>query len=154
MNHSEFLRKLEDSGFEKQGASCAFLDKDDWIIGFIGLGGRFHQTGKKAFVICARPTEFGYMDSPKRKFHSEPMEYPFKLTTESFRNSLKYESQLLRFEHTAIETEADWSKVFDLLATDLPKSLSKLGVSGLVHQLKELKEPGYVEKIWLGQANA
>jgi hypothetical protein len=53
----------------------------------------------------------------------------------------------LRFEHSRIETEADWEKVFIILTIDLPKSLSKLGVPGLTKQLKKVKEPGYVEII-------
>ncbi|MFT5675535.1 MAG: hypothetical protein ACI808_001466 [Paraglaciecola sp.] len=154
MNHPEFLEKLEEYGYERQGTSSSFLETDDWIIGFIGLSGRFQQTGTKAFVICARPKNFGFMDDPKKQFHSEPMEYPFKLTLESFNKKLKYQSQLLRFEHSRIETEADWEKVFNILTIDLPESLSKLEVSGLIKQLKKIKEPGYVEKIWLGEQNA
>jgi hypothetical protein len=44
--------------------------------------------------------------------------------------------------------------VLNILKIDLPKSLSKLGESGLIKQIKKIKEPGYVEKIWLGELNA
>jgi hypothetical protein len=154
MNHSEILEKLEEYGYEKQGTSSSFFETDDWIIGFIGLSGRFQQTGTKAFVICGRPKSFGFMDNPKKKFHSEPMEYPFKLTLENFNKKLEYQSQLLCFDYSRVETEANWEKVLNILKIDLPKSLSKLGESGLIKQIKKIKEPGYVEKIWLGELNA
>lgn len=154
MTHSELLENLEQCGYVRQGTSNAFFESGDWVIGFIGLSGRLQQPGTKAFVICARPKSFGFMDKPKQRFHGEPMEYPFKLTLESFNKELKYQSQLLRFDYSRIETEAEWQKVFNILTVDLPKSLQKLGVAGLVKQLKKLKEPGYVERIWLGELNA
>ncbi len=150
MNHSEFLEKLEEYGYEKQGTSSSFLETDDWIIGFIELSGRFQQAGTKAFVICARPKSFGFMDNPKNRFHSEPMEYPLKLTLESFNKKLEYQTQLLRFDHSRIEIEAGWEKVLNILTIDFPKSLSQLGVSGLIKQPKKIRDPGHVEKIWLG----
>ena len=153
MKYSEFLEKLEEGGYQKQGTSSFFLAIEDWVIGLIGLSGRFQQQGTKAFVICARPNSFGYMENPKKKFHGEPMEYPFKLTLESFNKKLKYHSQLLHFDHSRIETEADWGGVLKILTIDLPMSLNKLGVAGLIKQLKKIKEPGYVEKIWLGEIN-
>nr|CCG06119.1 hypothetical protein [Hahella chejuensis] len=154
MNHAELIEKLEKSGFEQLGTASAFGNAGEWVIGLIGLSGRFQQAGTKAFVICARPISFDYMERPKGKFHCDPMEYPFKLTLNSFGEKLKYQSQLLHFEHSRMDTEGDWSKVFDFLVSDLPESLSSLGVSGLVQQLKAIREPGYIEKIWLGELGA
>ncbi|MCE2596378.1 hypothetical protein K6Y31_16385 [Motilimonas cestriensis] len=154
MNYTDFLNQLERDGFEFIGKALAFKELDNWVIGYIGLGGRFQQTGTKAFVLCARPKDFGFMDAPKKKYATKPMEYPYKLTPDSFNKKLEYNSELLRFDHGRVETEADWSSVYKILNNELPEALKKLSVAGLVKQLKKLKEPGYVEKIWLGEESA
>ena len=154
MDYSQFLVKLEEGGFERQGTSSAFKEIDDWLIAFIGLSGRFQQAGTKAFVICARPRRFGYMDAPKKKYPTEPMEYPYKLTLDGFSKKLQYQSQLLRFDHSRLDTESDWSNVYNVVTNKLPAALKSNGVSGLVSQLEKIKSPGYVEKIWLGVENA
>ena len=154
MNHTEFLDKLRNDGFEIIGKSYAFKEINDWLIAFIGLGGRFQQAGTKAFVICARPKYFGLMDVPNNKYPSEPMEYPYKLTLGTFQKNLTYKSQLLNFDYDRLEIDTDWSNVYKILSFELPQVLKKKGVVGLVNELKELKEPGYVERIWLGEANA
>lgn len=154
MNHTEFLEKLSSNGFEVTGSSFAFKEFGEWVVGFIGLGGKFRQTGTKAFVICARPKDFGFMDVPKNKYATEPMEYPYKLTLDGFNKKLKYKSQLLRFDHSRVETEGDWSSVYKVVNNELPEALMKFGVAGLVKQLKKLKEPGFVEKIWIGEKHA
>ena len=149
MNYFDFLDSLEESGFEKLGKSGAFKISDGWIIGFIGLSGRMQKKDSKAFVICARPEKFKYMDAPKNKFSSEPMEYPFKLTLESSFENLQYKSQLLRFDYSRIDIESDWSELLNLLVSDFPQALSKLGVSRLEAQLRNLKDLGFIEKMWI-----
>jgi hypothetical protein len=154
MKYSEFLLKLERIGFDRQNTSSAFRTLDDWVICIIGLSGRFQISGTKAFVICARPIDFEYMDKPKKKYVSEPMEYPFKLTIESDIRKLRYKSKLLNFDYSRIETDSDWSQVYEFLVLSLPKELKALKVSGLVKQLKKIKDRGFIEKIWLGETNA
>ena len=154
MNYFEFLDSLEELNFEKLGKSCAFNNSRGWIIGFIGLSGKFQQTGSKAFVICARPEKFEYMEVPKKKFSTSPMEYPFKLTLDSSYKNLKYQSQLLRFDYSRIETESNWSKILEILVSELPLSLDKLGIVGLEAQLRKIKDLGFIEKVWLGEQDA
>lgn len=154
MNYTDFLNQLENDGFEFIGKTLAFKEHNDWVVGFIGLGGRFQQTGTKAFVLCARPKELGFMDTPQNKYATEPDEYPYKLTIDNFNKKLKYKSQLLNYDHSRIETEADWSNTYKIINHELPEALKKLGIAGLLKQLKKLKEPGYVEKTWLESENA
>ncbi|WP_434927066.1 hypothetical protein [Shewanella sp. HL-SH2] len=154
MNYSEFLINIEEVGYSRQGKSCAFCNIGEWTIGFIGLSGKFQSNGSKAYVVCARPTEFEFMTSPNKQFSTEPMEYPLKLTLESFTEKLEYESNLLRFDYDRIGTESDWSDLFKLIANDLPIALEKLKVTGLITQITKSSELGYIEKVWLGLKNA
>ena len=154
MNHPDFLYRLEEAGYERQGTTSAFREVNGWVVGIIGLSGKFHQTGTKAFVVCARPVDFNYMDTPKNKFATEPMEYPFKLTIEGLKGKLKYKSNLLNLDYSRLETESDWTKLYEQLVSVLPEKLEKLRVSGLVKQLNAVKDRGFVEKIWLGEINA
>jgi hypothetical protein len=149
MDHAELLKKLEDFGFEKQGKTSAFLQSDNWIIGLLGLSGKYNQSGTKAFTICARPLHFKYMEEPKNKYSTWPLEYPFKFTLDSFSNELIYESQLLRFDYSRLKTEGPWDQVLNILTKELPEALTNLGVYGLMEQLKGIETKGYVEQLWI-----
>ena len=155
MNHQDFLVNLEESGFDRQGtSSCAFKVTEGWVVCIIGLSGRYQQSGTKAFVICARPSSFEYMDKPKKKYSTEPHEYPFKLNMDSQIKTLSYESTLLNYDYSRIETDSDWSKVYELLTVTLPDQLNRLGCSGLVKQIRKIRNRGFIEKIWLSEINA
>lgn len=153
MNYDKLFEALREAGFEAQG-SCVFKQDGTWVIGLIGMSGRLERKGTKAFVVCARPVKFPYMESPKKKFHGEPMEYPFKFSKPSRWGKIKYKSELLRVDVGRLSIDGDWSKLYEFLAINLPSQLQKLGVSGLENQLRKIKNPGFIEKLWLGQTNA
>jgi hypothetical protein len=151
MNYDDFFVALKRAGFERQGISSIFKKDDNWIFGLIGLSGKFQVKGTKAFVLCARPTKFPYMKNPKNKFHTEPMEYPFKFSKPANWRDLKYKSELLTFDIGRLMHDSDWTKVFKFLTVNLPNKLQKLSVSGLENQLRKIKKPGFIEKMWLSQ---
>lgn len=148
MDYREFFTNLEASGFEVLGKACAFRQLGEWTFGIIGLSGRFQQPDSKAYVICARPSCFDFMDRPNRVYSIKPMEYPFKITLQSFDKSLRYRSELFKTPYDRIAINGDWTELFKLLNEKLPDALQTLGVPGLLYQLQRLEKPGYIEKIW------
>ena len=154
MNYFEFMENLEKFGFDRLGKSSAFLEHGDWIVGIIGMSGRYQRKGSKAFVICARPKMFAYGDIPKHKYATEPHEYPFKLTRYSFDSGLKYQSNFLRYELDRAPTESDWTSLYKILTSKLPAALDDVGVPDLLSQLKKIGASAWIEKIWIGGENA
>jgi len=144
------MQSLESSGFEVSENSRAAKQHKEWLLAHIGFSGKFQQKGKKAYLLCARPWAFKYMDEPDRKYSTNPYEYPYKFTVESFNSKLSYKSELLNFDPGTIDTAGDWNDLFKIASLKLPDALENLGVNGLLSQLEQLKDPGYVEKIWLG----
>lgn len=150
MNYFEFMENLENFGFERLGKSCAFLEHGDWIVGIIGMSGKFQMKGSKAFAICARPKMFAHGDTPKQNYATELHEYPFKLTRYSFKSDLQYESKFYRYDLDRAPTDSDWTPLYKILTCEFPVALDKVGVSGLSSQLREIEDPAWIEKIWIG----
>lgn len=151
MNYQDFLDSLSENGYQVDGKSVATKIHNDWLLAYIGIGGRNQKKGKNAYILCARPIDIPYMDAPKKSYSTNPFEYPYKFTEHSFDPTLTYKSQLLRIDHSYINIEGEWSGLFQILSSNLPIAVDKLGKAGLLKQLNELKEPGYAENIWSGK---
>lgn len=149
MNYSEFLENLKLSGFNVKGKSYAFKTFGDWGVAFIRLGGKFQLPGKICFVLCARPNNARGLEGEIAHESKNPHDYPFKFTVGEIGKTLKYESKLLNYQTEYLETDADWSNIHKILSEDLPKKLIEFSVNELETQLRSLKNPGYIEKIWL-----
>ena len=150
MNYAEFLESLQEAGFNVKGKSFAFKTFGDWAVAFIRHSGKMLGfPGKIRFVICARPSNAKGLDGKIANESKNADDYPFKLIPGEIGKTLKYESRLLNYRMEYLETDADWSNIYKLLLKDLPEKLNELGVSGLQAQLRAIKNPGYVEKIWL-----
>ena len=149
MNYTNFLIKLESSGFDIQGKSYAFKIFEEWEIAFIRMSGKYQTTGIISFIICARPQTAKGLEGKITNHSKNPHDYPFKLTRSEINKSLKYESKLLNYEiDYLIETE-QWENVLSLISKELPNILNSIGLNGLINQLKKLKDPGYIENIWI-----
>ena len=151
MNYTEFLESLKLSGFIVKGKSYAFKTFGEWTVAFIRIGGRFQLPGKICFVICARPLDAKGLEGEIVNESKNPQDYPFKLISNEIDKTLKYKSRLLDYPKEYLRTDADWSNILKFLLEDLPVRLSEIGISGLEIQLRLLKNPGYIEKIWLGE---
>ena len=153
MNYTEFLENLKSSGFNVKRKSFAFKSFGDWSAAFIRhAGGMLGSPGKIRFVLCARPENAKGLEGDTANESKNPHDYPFKLLPEEIREPLRYESRLLNYRMEYLDMDADWSKIYKLLTEDLPEKLDELGVSGLQAQLRALKNPGYIEKIWLEES--
>lgn len=148
MNYERFLQKLKHSGFNVIGLSFAFREFDKWQVAFIRLGGRFHVNGKIAFVICARPTDAKGLEGKIVKESRSPSDYPFKLIPNEIGDELDYKFKL-NYPFERFDRDEDWTRIYEILLTELPKILNKLGVDGLKAQIRSKKELAYIEKIWL-----
>jgi hypothetical protein len=152
MNYAEFLQGLQSSGFKVKGKSFACKTFGDWAIAFIRqTGSMLGFSGQISFVICARPLDAKGLAGETANESKNPHDYPFKLTSGEIGKTLKYESRLLNYPMEYLATDADWSNIYNILLQDLPEKLDELGVSGLETELRALKNPGYIEKIWLGE---
>lgn len=151
MNYQEFLENLQSFGFSVKGKSFAFKQFEDWEISFIRMGGKYQSPGNITFVICARPKSFKGLEGKILNESKEPHDYPFKLIPNEIDEAINYESKLLNYKLQDMKVDADWSKIYEILTSYLPDKLFRLGVLGLKKQLRELKNPGYIEKIWLDE---
>lgn len=149
MNYEQFLQRLKQSNFNVIGLSFAFCEFGEWQISFIRFGGKYQTKGEIAFVICARPLNVKTLENKIVKESRNPHDYPFKLILSEIDEELIYHPKLLRFDLEYFKRDGDWSRIYEILLTDLPKLLIELGVDGLKKQIRSQKELGYVEKIWL-----
>jgi hypothetical protein len=150
MNYAEFLEALKAKGFNVKGKSFAFKTSGEWSVAFIRHSGRMLGCpGKIRFVLCARPKNAKGLERETADESKNPHDYPFKLLPEEIENPLGYESRILNYQMEYLDRDSDWSKICELLTKDLPEKLDELGVNGLQAQLRAIKNPGYIEKIWL-----
>jgi hypothetical protein len=152
MIYEEFLESLRSSGFKVVGRSFAFKKFGDWEIAFIRLSGKFQLPGKISFVICARPENARGLEGKIVSESSNVHNYPIKLIPSEVGETINYKSKILNYKFEELELDSDWTGINKILIQDLPEKLSRLGVSGLLKQLREIKNPGYIEKIWLGES--
>ncbi len=149
MNYEAFLKQLDDRGWSVQSKSYATCVCGDWQVSFVRFGGKFQKAGIATFVVCVRHCCLRDLEKAIPAASKNPNDYPFKLTLNEITGSpVRYESRLLNYERSDYPMGGDWSHVYGQME-GLCTCFSRKNASWLQGELKQLDNPGYIERIWL-----
>jgi len=151
MNYEQFLKSLEESGWNVPNKSfAARVYTPDWQVAFIRHGGRFQTPGEVAFVVGLRKTFLRDRERQHSEIPKEAHDYPFKLSLDDLSSrKLRYVSRLLNYDLSSLESSDGWERILELLNKKLPRMLESYSGSKLRKEIKKYGQDGYIEQVWV-----